>query len=829
MDNVLSGQSTGLLVFPLNGHGLAALPSSLAEKISMDAQVALHCLLLTWLTVQASEDYFSSSLMTEQDRNEYLKPPIFGTFPFKIASVQLTFLHGNPSIFVAIQERSNRIAESISVAGNVFFKTVEAFLTDTNLKKALEPLILHESTFATKLLSSLPDLLRLPLHTFLTFQDDTFPLTAPISFYWCSSYLPSCLPSLESLVTQNTPTTTVFTLNCTSLTDPTLVLSIFQKVFLNGLNIAGIRTIYGKTEGSLLYDTIPRKATSSAHLSMTLAVALRGPNAILCWKDVMGSQDETFSKVIDSFSLTVKFGSNRLCTLTTANWSSAALAEWFGGRACLKTCSVVGMTDPYTKSERRKRQRVRFSETQSESEDSVSSPFTELSFPPLISNLPRLTVHTYTKSLLTVSPNVPPSCYGSILASCNQLGFDIFGARRIRLNAKRAAAVGIEGEFLTHYAPSSTPPSPLLLSESSNPLSSAPVKQLLPPLPSGIFIIGRESSEVYYNALKNLITTNLRSLVRDNSHIEINVNCLDSPYTLVHLGPYAEDKLKLFGLFSTPPIFQVDQVSIEKIEDQAVESQGCREELCFVALPGPKSLMSGVTFLNSMFRINPPPPHELDQQQQLQRSLTSQPLLVSEDRPACDYGKPELVGMRIIPHLSRFHSKKLCPLDSSDHDYSQAVQLLTDKPAILLIFRGVYCQRSVQCCINGLQSSPQTLEQSLQYIVSQTLSKGVFLSYLFFSGKELYSDPHSWLMVPYIPHAWVHESDILHGFLHPRDNLFSVILLPLAHMTHALEVIHKLSISGFHFAGISAVELSVLDEEVLDQSTDEVCMKLLKK
>ena len=832
MDHVLSGHSTGLLVLLMAGHGLISLPSPWSEKLPVDAHVTLQCLLLTWLVVQAAEDYYNISPTARQDSKDLqLNPLLFSTFPFRIAGLQKTVFEGNPSLLIAIQERSDKGDTDSAMAGNLFSKTVGAFLANVTLEKALEPLILQESIFTIiTTLSSLSGLLRLPLTTFFTFHEDTSPLSTPISFYWHSSYHPSCLPSSESLMAQKNPTSTVCTICDSSLSDPTLVHSVFQQVLLNGLDIAGIRTVYGKPDCSLSCITSSQLdlPSSISDLHMTLAVALRGPNAIFHWMDLVGPQDGTLAKITDPFSLTAKFGSNRIHTLRTPFRSTAALAKWFGGRACLKTCSVFGMTDSYTKSERRKRQRVRFSETQSESEESVTSPFTDLGCLPLISNLPRLTIPAYTKFLLVISPNVPPICYGSVLASCSKLGFDIFGAKRIRLNLKRAAALEIHGEILSHFAPSSTPPSPLVLFESSsNPLVSGIFKQDLPPLPSVIFIIGRENSRIHCATLQRLITTNLRSLVENNLHVEISTRCLDDPFSLAHLGPYVEEKLKYFGSFSAP-ISQANLPSVESIDNQGLGSDKFSEELCFVAVPGPKSLLLGVGLLDRIFRISPFP--ELDSRLKFQGAPSSQSAHTEHEQSVCSYRDPELVGMKIIPQLSRFHSKKLCPLVPNDPLYCQAIQLLTDKPAMLFVFRGVSCHTMIRNRIKSLLTSSHVicLEQRVQYIVSRSPSDGIFLSCLFFSGKDLYSDPQNWPLPPYLPHNWVQESDILQGFIKPRENLFSIVQLPLSEMKLALNVLIKFSRSGFHFAGISAVGLSTRSEGVVEDFTNEVSLCLLQ-
>ena len=780
-----------MLVVPLTCHSLLALPPKWLDKVPVDIQGVLFCLIITWLVTQAAESEVKKETMA-QEMGEGFAPTLSGT-PFDVTGIQWTLLDGHSSLLIAVQRRKDVISDST----NPFSDIVERYLTTTTFGEALHHLVRLEQISDAMDDSKLAPVFKLPLKSLFSFQEDVSALSSPVSFYWYSSYHQSCLPSPESLLSEHKVSTTVFTLHRSSLRDTVLVFTVFLRALLSGLSIVGIRTAYGKQEDSIL------SVASSAGDSMCLAVALRGPDAIQGWMEIVGPQDSKLAKITDPSSLTAKFGSDLIETLRTQFRSGAALAKWFGGRACLKTCSVLGMSDSHTKSERRKRQRVRFSETQSESEDSISSPMLlEPQFPPLVSNRPRLIAPAYVKCLLVISPNVPLAAYGSILACCSKLGFDVLGCKRVRLNAKKAALLDIPGEYLAHFTPSSTPPSPqvLLDSVSSHPLgSSVAVKQPLAPLPSAIFIVGQENAKLHSYALQNLISDSLNSLTGSHPSVVLPSDVITSPSALVHVSSFTEDKLRHFGSFS-PTISQSSTVPESSLERDSQSSE-FKEELCFVAIPGSQSLPSCVNLLNANYHV------DLLSELRLHESVTSDTVQ--------QYVEPELIGLKIVPQLPRFHSKKLCPFTSSELLYTQAIQLLTDKPTSLLVFRGVACSKQIQGFIKGLQrgsSHIPTLESQLHFILSRTPSEAIQLTSFFFSGKELFSDPTNWALAPYYPHSWVHEPDILQSFICSRENLFSVVHLPMSQMTLSLKILDKLTRSGFQLAGLSSVEVSTNKE-----------------
>lgn len=796
-----NSSSSGLLTLSLVQHGLTA-PWS---ELGIDTIVVLHCLVLTWLTYQAAVD--CSESCTGNGKRDIAEVCLSSELPFRVRGLQQTVLDGQPSLLVAIQgkDSSKSCSGSDLPYGRSDSEEMESVLSSISLQAVLQPflsLLTIAEAISSSVLSTLSGALAQPLGSLFGYQDDIMPFTTPISFYWSSIYHPSTLPCDESLKSVNTTCTTVCTLDHTSLGNPHLVYTVLSRAFSRGLDLAGVRLLFGEQSGSVLFVNSNRSQADvpSGEMLPTLALALRGPDAVYGWVDVVGPDDSALAKVTDPTSLSAVFGPGLVHTLKSPYQSTAALAKWFGGRACLKTSAVFGMSDPHTKSERRKRQRVRFSE--SESEDSmISPPVSDMLFPPLISNLPRLIAQAYSKSLLIVSPSVPPSCYSSVLTSCSELGFDIFGAKRIRLNGKRASALDIPAEFMSHFTPSSTPPSPLILDSSQAPFLGGVFTSMQspPPLPSVIIIIGRENAALHATTLKILITQNLQLLVEKNEGVRIHL--LNSPDTVTHLIPYSEEKLKLLGSFAAPLSPGNGDL---RVEEESSEACGLQEEICFVAVPGVKSLPICIDLLDKIFQVSSSGSD--GRRVGGERHHRSSPV----DEVSGNLGGFELVGMKIIPQLSRFHAKKLSPIAVRDSLFSQAVQLLSGRPASLLIFRGVCCNERILERFESTQGAGLTvdLERKLQVIISRYLSEAVYITSLFFSGKDLFSDSSSRIMTPYLPEACIHETDILQSFLHPHEKLWSVFWFSLPQLKLAIKVLNKLSRSGFAFAGISTTEVN---------------------
>ena len=821
-------RTDALLVLPLSDQGLTLLPEAFSE-LDMATQQIVHLLLLTWLTtIVASSPQVKGYSPSQNGNGEEVSSTQDGSIPFRITAMQQTIFDGTTAVImgVALERReSARKSSSSSVQCShtsdaeqfklpSIVQEIEHFLQHTTFSSALDNL-LKEATIqeyvSTISQASLEPLFHLPLSAVFSVHSDHSALTTPVSFYWHSKYNPNCLPSNESLKPHTKLQTTVTTIPQQSLSMLHLIFSILHSIHTSGLDIAGLRVVFREATSS-----IDKSSSDIASQELTLVLAIRGPDAIFRWMEAVGPEDSTLAKVTDPQSLSARFGSPKrelLHCVRTPYRATAALAKWFGGRACLKTGIVLGVSDARTRSERRKRQRVRFSE--SESEDGLPSPLLDVTFPPLISNRPLLIAPSYSKMLLVISPHIPPSCYSTVLASCSHLGFDVLGMKRIRLNSKRATALNISPSFITHFTPSSTPPSPSVVDFVAHPLS-AEHGQNAPPLPSVLLLLGRENALQHSVTLRDAILSDLSHLLKLNQ-LSLAINLTDTPHTIVHTTEYAEEILKVIGTFSFTAIN--NSITQPPLLTEEREMGGPLEELCFIVVTQSNSLKRAVELLDRIFHIQPT--HNWEDP--ITPELGNRSALSSEE-----FGRFELLGLKLVPRLSRFHAKQVCPFSPDDPLYQPSVQSLSDAPALLIVFRGIDCNKRLGKIL--LQASKSILhtvassEKKLQVIISHNVGKALTLTSTFFTDKELFIDAENWVLASYVPPAWLHDCNVLQSFQKAPEVLYSLFMVSSSHMNLLMKVLEKLSRSEFSFVGLA---LHFLEKETVIEdlaSGSQVCV-----
>ena len=630
-------------------------------------------------------------------------------------------------------------------------------------------------------------LLEMSADTLFSVHHDPAKANTPISFYWHSLYQPSCLPSAESLKTPTVLQTTVCLLPLPSLLRPDLVFHVLHDVRLSGLDVAGSRLVPGEPCLPLDLPTTPSNDDVIADTSLVLALALRGPDAVYRCMEVLGPEDFGLAKVINPTSIVTRFGcpdSTPVYCIRTPFRTPAALSKWFGGRACLETGSLLGMTDPQTRRERRKRQRVRFSESEIESEDNLPPPpAVDFSFPPLVPNQPLLLVVPYSQILLVVSPLLPPSSYSSIFTSCGHLGYDISAVKRVRLNSKRVAGLGIPPTYVSHFTPSSVPPSPSFADLHPHPLSSEYTCNT-PPLPSLLLLLGRENALVHSCGLKLAILEGLRKTLQLNPQLEMEVS-LDKPVgAFLNAVSYTPERLKTVGSLTSIASTTSSSSSSSSLPqlDPEWERGGERygEEIAFLALTGCSELSRAVETLHSVFSLRG---EQSWTERGDERAADVKSGWEDEDREneSQTLGGFELLGMKLIPQLFRYHAKQLCPVSTSDQLYQKAIQQLSDSPTLVLVLRGI----AANCRLHQLlkpkrtrcSSCPSSSSlSSLSLLLSNSLSQAVRFAAMFFSDKELFCDAHRWTLASFVPSKWA-RADVLYSFRSPPLHLHSVVVV----------------------------------------------------
>ena len=647
---------------------------------------------------------------------------------------------------------------------NLFTETedeLRAVLESSTLSHIIKPLLRLpsvESFLSTDETLALQTVFSIPLSSIFVIQSDPAPFTTPLSFYWHSFYDPKFLPSNNSLRAQAPIQTTVCTIEEPHLRNTELIFALIHQAFCRGMDIGGIRfAFHEKITRDTVFMTDGAEVTSEETYKPTLAFAFRGSNAIQSLMDIVGPESSSLAKVTDPSSLSAVFGEIEdqkapiVSCVHSHYWTTLELAKWFGGRACLETCSILGVSDAVTKLKRRKRQRVRFSESESEDNTTPIIVPDDIAFPPLISNIPALIVYTYSKIIFVASPVITPMCYSNVFQAISSSGFDILGIKRIRLNSKRASSLRIPSSCVSHFTPSSAPSSPAVSSLSS-PLSPRDhTCRLHPPLPSLLFILGRENAASHVQSLLQATCSELKHISEKVAANVVDINLLENPSALFHAIKYNEDCSKVLGSFNfTPTHTNGSKISSVLSQDEAV-----KEEISFVAIIGSNSLHRSTEIINALvgnYRTN------------------------STNDFQADLGMMELVGIKLVSELSRFQVKQLY---AGNPKQQEAVDYLAGKPALLLIIRGISANDRVSKILRGSHSrylDPilQPRSKAFESLSSSNIDQAFHLASLFFIDKELFSDANEWALLDYVPSTWSNDCAILSGLTSDPESLLSV-------------------------------------------------------
>jgi nucleoside diphosphate kinase len=657
-----------------------------------------------------------------------------------------------------------------------------------------------------KILNDLQSIANIHLSSLFTIQTDISPLSTPLSFYSHSFYSSQSLPANNSFKSSSVLQTTVCTVHQSHLHHTRLIFDLFYAAINEGLDITGLRLVHCNNR---LNSFSSSAFLTSEEQHVVLAIAFRGPNAITSMVDIVGPEDHSIARVTDPESLSARYGQSKqvaelppiVGTVHNEYWAGMELARWFGGRACLKTGSVLGISDPITKFERRKRQRVRFSE--SESEGAIPPLPDDIAYPPLICNRPVLLVYPYSKILLVASPHVNPFCYTSLLRSVARMGYDIMGIKRLRLNTKRGLSLNISASDILHFTPSSAPLSPVLGAKVEPP---NPSQSSFPPLPSLLLVLGRENAPLYTTALTNAICDGLRQLSMQHQDA-LDTSLIDSPNALIHIVEYSEDCLKNIGSFTFTPT----NTNGTKPSKVLMEEEGFKEEISFMAVIGHQSLEKSLNTLDVIVKT---------------------PSSQGESETGCF----ELLGIKLVDELSRYQAKQLCGCTSHYSQGSPAftgmVDSLCDKPAMLFVLRGINCNHSISKLMSESSSHQRVVLSEFQFdlksnnvLCSADLDKSFHLTSLFFIDKELFSHPSQWSFSIHAPSTWLNDCSILSSLTSDPIPLLSIFSVDMSHMGLLVKILQKLYHVGFKVVGMRLIEHEIESEDLEDspQVNDNEC------
>ena len=742
---------TATLVVQLTPGGLVQLP----VPTSVEINEMLHSALLVWLASRATEDPPSAHMQPvvscnrkENDQHRLFSEidvesmiigdvgiPSVSQVGFRVNGMLQTIQHGRPVILcgVVTEEGNYNISSQL---GEMTFKVLFQTL---GLSKELEQV--------SQCLDS-GEILSQPFSTFLMLSDDVESFNRHVAFH-CFTPCDS-LGSYPCLDSKGPLEFTVISLPSSSLKRHNFLCALFLRISQESYGVAGLRLLYSEEGDGML------------------ALALCRKNAVLKWMDVAGPDDPALAAVTDPLSISATFGQHGqelFAYARTPDRAVALLAKWFGGRCNLKERTIAGITDPETRSAKRKLQKVRFSFSDECGEENISS--SEASTP-LPSPIHCLALFPTEKVIIAISPIVPASSYGGIFKEVLKIGYQMFGIRFIRLNQKRALALGIPQDEIQQFTPRSSQMSGTELAVSPTSPNSPLVAGIVPPRPSVLLILGKEWGIRHSPALV--------AAIRGSLDGRVVTGCSSAA---IHCAPYPESFEALFGLAPlspTKPLFDLPLLAGSESHDSSRHDP----ELMFIGVTG-----EGV--LDCL-------PHLLDS---MLDSATPQELPPFE-----------LLGMKCVPRVSRYQAKLLL-----QHCHSKGiltVDTLTDVSAFVIALRAVQGHLILNTRIKDLlEKSGFAAELKKTAILYSRKPLAAFsVLCLFFSDRELFSDPLVYPLTPFLPPAtMLAPPGVLEGFTHIIPSLVSLFAVEAKQHNLFLKILQKVANSNFTIVGLKISSL----------------------
>ena len=739
------------LIVPLTSEGLVQLPT----PIPQETHEILHSALLVWLASKATEAapsvHAPSVLNCNRGGKAYhsslsemeLEDMVIGDVgippksqvDFRVNGMLQTIQKGKPVMLcgVVAGEGSGDILSQLGeMTFTIMFETLG---------------LLKELKQVSQYLDS-SEILVQAFSTFFMLSEDVESFSRHVAFH-CFSPCDS-LAICPSLKSKGALEFTVISIPFSSLKRHDVLCALFMRISQESFGIAGLRLLYSEVDGGIL------------------AVALCQKNAVLKWIDVVGPDDSSLAAVTDPLSISAtigQHGQDLFAYARTRDRAVALLAKWFGGRCNLKERTIAGITDPETKSARHKLQKVRFSFTDECSEENTSS---SEAATPLPSPIHCLALFPTTKVVVAISPTVPALSYGGIFKEVLKCGYQMFGIRFIRLNQKRAIALGIPQDLILQYTPRSKHISETDTAASPTSPNTPLVADTVPPRPSLLLILGKEWGLRHSPAL----VAGIRQCLNEKA-------ITASSTAAIHCAPYPETFEVLFGstpVSPTKPLFDLPFPTAVESHDSSRHDP----ELIFIGVIGEYVLDCLPPLLDSLLYSAPP-----------------------QESPSF-----ELLGMKCVQCVSRYQAKLLL-----QHCHSKSivsVEVLTDMPAFVIALRAVQGHVIMNTRVKDVLEKSGFAEEfkKTAILCSSTPLAAFSVLCLFFSDRELFSDPLVYPLTAFLPPSTkLATPGVLEGFIHSMPSLVSLFAVEVKQHPLFLKILQKVANSNFTIVGLKVSPL----------------------
>lgn len=781
-----STTTNALLTIELDCKGLPVV-----NYIPFDVELDMLKAIKSWLLA------LFVTLATKGTSNEAIH-----SMPFTVTGVKQAVFDGKPAVIIAIS--TLREKENNGFAS----ENVDQWLNDTSFEKLAKIVDMEVPSVINDAVCDEDNILSHPLGIILDFTEDTSSFFMPTSFYW-EKFGRDNNGTAGETINYYDIETTIATIHHSWLGNATFLFSVLDSVTSAGLDLAGLRLVQNPDDSYLDKSCEVDQLSSLPELNFILALAIRGPQAINRWAEVVGPADHDLAKVTDPASLSALFGRPKedlMWFSRNAHRAFYAIAKWFGGRACIKTKTVFGINDAATKAEKRKWQKVRFA-------DSPKSEITEPSTPTTPTIASCLFAANHSKIILTVSPKVPHSLYPLVFSACEHTGYKVCGIKRMRLNQKRARMLSLSSDDkMDNFTPSS--PSKHLKESPLSPLS--PLCDSTPPMPSLLVILSRENAIYHSSVLSTCLQEKL--LPHYCSKGSLLVELRIAPYSDMVLST-----IKSFTEIPSKPYFSSSKVS--SVTSCMKDVVYLKEELSVVCFfeNQVQNLCTGLdVILHCCTNGVSEDPVDFECKQRENSSDKSRLL-----------GPFELLGMKWLPKAEKHALQDLKVFEDCVEcfKHGDVMAKLMMSSFITVVFRGMDANNRIK----QLLTENDSLQNSSTAITTTSFA-GLQLASLFFASKELFPNLELRHLSQYMSPQLMVNSNI---FQQMEDGDTSKCVSVLAVKVDAFKlfvrILEKLHRRGFRIVGLRIAE--VTDETWLNlrstikrnTSSSQVCHTIHKK
>lgn len=192
----------------------------------------------------------------------------------------------------------------------------------------------------------------------------------------------------------------------------------------------------------------------------------------------------------------------------------------------------------------------------------------------------------------------------------------------------------------------------------------------------------------------------------------------------------------------------------------------------------------------------------------------------------------ELLGIKWLPSLSMSQAKEVTPFEVGDRSWKENIHTLTSEPALVLVLRSVGAFKKLESAI----PKPDKKSNHMDFLMSKTAEEAYSFARSFFMDRELFCDPQSRPLLPYLPQSRyltgtpsnlsmsVMKPELLKQSIFeimqsgPRPLTTVLLIKPRAVKRHLPKILKKVVQESFHIIGL---RLELLDKEAAISLFDE--------